>query len=310
MSGLNPNNVSDLLERFHPGSTSLAEALGTLTPLDLADITDQEEFYLKRALSFGKGTPERLRMLIGALEATSLEGSDNPERIRALCRRALASEEAPEIPAVAAVCAYPAFIETAREALAGSRVQVATVAGGFPDGQALTESKIAEVRACLRAGAQELDIPLNRGAFLEDRLGAVYAELVALREAAENATLKVILETCDLPDEQAVGRAGLLAALAGADFLQTSTGKGADGATLRDVIVMTDVIAQFAARTGRFVGLKLSGGVGVELALAAAAAVEERLGLEALGSARFRIGDSSLLEGLTARLREVQGYLA
>ena len=304
MPGFNVDNVADLLERFHPGADSLAEALRSQYPPDSRDVGYQALEYHRQVSSPDGVSPERLRALIGAIDLTSLKGFDTAEGIRALCAQALRPDEIIETPSCAAVCVYPAFITTAREVLHDTRVRVATVAAGFPDGQTLTEIKIAEVRACVRAGADEVDVVLNRGAFAEGRLSAVYAELIALREAAEGVVLKVILETCELSDDEAIQRAATIAMLAGAEFVKTSTGKGAGGATLPHIIIIADAVSEFAVRTGRFVGIKPADGVSLELALASAAVIEKKLGSDALCPERFRIGASSLLAQLLSRLAQ------
>ena len=167
------------------------------------------------------------------IDLTTLEGADTPGKVRAMCAKALRPDPAdPSVPPVAAVCVYPDLVATARGVLAGSTVAIASVATAFPSGRASLAVKLADVRDAVNSGADEVDMVIDRGAFLAGHYGQVYAEVRAVREAFGTAHLKVILETGELATLDNVARASWLAMLAGADFIKTSTGKVTPAATL------------------------------------------------------------------------------
>ncbi len=234
---------------------------------------------------------------IACLDLTTLEGADSPGRIRALCAQALSPGRGAR--PVAAVCVYPSLVAIAVEALRGSGVRVAAVATGFPGGQTTLDVKLSETRAAIAAGAQEIDMVIDRGAFLAGRYEDVTMQVAAVREACGGATLKVILEAAELGSYDAIRRACDLALAGGADFLKTGTGKLAVSSTPAIALVLCNAIAQHARRTGRSVGLKVAGGIrATRAALGYIALVKESLGDAWLDPARFRIGASSLLDDL------------
>jgi deoxyribose-phosphate aldolase len=211
----------------------------------------------------------------------------------------------PSIPSVAAVCVYPSLVAVARRALAGSTVNVASVATAFPSGQAPLEVKLADVRAAVKAGADEIDMVIDRGAFLSGRIGQVYDEVVAVKEACGDAHLKVILETGELGTYDAVRRASLVAIAGGADFIKTSTGKVAPAATLPVALCMLEVIRDVYDETGLVVGMKTAGGIRTaKQAIQYLCVVHETLGVEWLTPDRYRFGASSLLNDLLLQLRK------
>ena len=245
-----------------------------------------------------------LRLVVACTDLTTLEGDDTPGRIRALCSTALRPDPGdPTLGPVAAVCVYPALAPLAAELLAGTPVAVASVAGAFPSGLSPLEVKVAEVRAAVAAGAQEIDTVLNRSAFLSGRLDEAAAELDALKAAAGRARFKVILEVCELDSPAAVGAATRLAIDSGADMVKTSTGKGASGASPEAVAVMAETVAAHCAAGGRPVGIKVSGGVRTAAeALEYVDIVRSVLGDEWLTPDRLRFGASSLLGNVVAAL--------
>ena len=249
-------------------------------------------------------------LLISCLDLTSLEGRDTPSHVRALCARA--GSPAPEVPHVAAVCVYSAFAELARHELGASPVKVAAVAAAFPSGLSPLEAKLAEVRAAVAAGADEIDVVLDRSALLAGETARASAELAAIRESCASATLKVILETGELGSYQVIRRACDLALDAGADFIKTSTGKLASSATPPVALLMSEAIREHFRKTGRAAGLKLAGGVRTtKAALGYLAIVKETLGPGWLHPSRFRIGASSLLDDLLMqRSKEESGAYA
>ena len=242
---------------------------------------------------------------IRMIDLTTLEGADTPGKVRALSAKARAPDPAdPTTPSVAAVCVYPDLVEVAVDALRGSEVKVASVATAFPSGRASLSVKLAEVKEAVAAGASEVDMVIDRGAYLAGHFGAVVDEIQATRAAcgagdAGGARLKVILETGELATYDNVRRASWLAMLGGADFIKTSTGKVAPAATLPVAVVMLEAVRDFADSTGRPVGVKVAGGVRTAKdALRYLVAVHEVAGDEWLDPTVFRIGASSLLNDL------------
>lgn len=247
---------------------------------------------------------DRLQLLVRCLDLTSLEGSETEEQVAELCRRGLRPDpdRPEEVPSVAAVVLYPAFVAIAARELADSGVHVASVAG-FPVPNQPLEARLEEIRGAVDDGADEIDIVLNHSLFLSGRTEEAEAEIAAAKEACGNRPLKVILETGEL-EPLRIRDAALLAASAGADFVKSSTGKTAVGATPDAARAMVDAIVDYRQDSGRAVGIKVSGGVrSLEQALDYLAIVEEGLGEEWLTPERFRIGASRLLDELVTHLR-------
>ena len=247
-----------------------------------------------------------LDLAIRMIDLTTLEGADTPGKVRALSTKAVQPDPGdPSIPSVAAVCVYPSLVAVARSALAGSTVNVASVGTAFPSGQAPLDVKLADVRAAVKAGADEIDMVIDRGAFLSGRLGQVYDEVVAVKEACGDAHLKVILETGELGTYDAVRRASLIAIAGGADFIKTSTGKVSPAATLPVTLCMLEVIRDVYDETGLAVGMKPAGGIRTaKQAIQYLCVLHETLGVEWLTPDRFRFGASSLLNDLLLQLRK------
>jgi deoxyribose-phosphate aldolase len=209
----------------------------------------------------------------------------------------------PSVPHVAAVCVYPTLVGTAREALAGSGVKVASVATGFPAGLVPLEAKLADTRKAVEAGADEIDMVIDRGAFLSGDYDGVFDEIVRIKDACGRAHLKVILETGELETYDNVRRASHLAMAAGADFIKTSTGKVAPAATPPVVLVMLEAIREHYLETGRRVGMKPAGGIKTsKQALHLLVMVKETLGDAWLTPDLFRIGASTLTNDLLMQL--------
>jgi deoxyribose-phosphate aldolase len=239
-------------------------------------------------------------LAIRMVDLTTLEGADTPGKVRALCAKARRPDPAdPEAPAVAAVCVYQSMVPVAAEALRGSGVHLASVATAFPSGQAPLDVKIADTRAAVAAGADEIDMVISRGAFLSGRYAEVYDEIVAVKEACGDAHLKVILETGELATYDNVRRASWLAMLAGGDFIKTSTGKVPVAATLPVTLVMLEAVRDFRAATGRQVGVKPAGGIRTTKdAIKYLVVVNETAGADWLDPDWFRFGASTLLNDL------------
>ena len=241
-----------------------------------------------------------IQIAVSMIDLTTLEGQDTPGKVRHLCAKAVCPDPSrPEIPSCAAVCVYPTLVPVARDALAGSGVAVASVATGFPSGHTTLEIKLEETRKAVAAGAGEIDMVISRGAYLAGDDALVMREIEAVKEACGDAHLKVIIETAELPGYDHVRHASQLAIEAGADWIKTSTGKAATGATPGVVLVMLETVRDHLARTGRVVGVKAAGGVSnTKAAMQMLVIVKETLGDEWLGPERFRIGASSLLNDL------------
>ena len=242
---------------------------------------------------------------ISMVDLTTLEGADTPGKVRSLCAKAIRPDPGdPSVPSVAAVCVYPDLVATAVQALRGSSVAVASVATAFPSGRASLQTKLADVAEALAAGAGEIDMVIDRGAFLAGQYLQAYDEIVATRQAIDDsanpaAHLKVILETSELATLDNVRRASWLSLLAGGDFIKTSTGKLSVSATPPVALVMMEAVRDFAEATGARRGVKLAGGIRTSKeAVRFLVMVNEVAGDEWLEPRLFRFGASSLLNDL------------
>ena len=239
-------------------------------------------------------------LAISMIDLTTLEGQDTAGKVRALCAKAMRPDPAdPTTPRVAAICVYPDMVPIAVDALSGSGVHVASVATAFPSGRASLEVKLSDVKEAVAAGADEIDMVIDRGAFLSGHYLKVYDEIVATKAACGDAHLKVILETGELVTYDNVRRASWLGMLAGGDFIKTSTGKVAPAATLPVTLVMLEAVRDFRAATGRQVGVKPAGGIrSSKDAIKYLVTVNETAGDDWLDPDWFRFGASSLLNDL------------
>ncbi len=281
----------------------------------------------ERAASFTKRSIKTeakaagLRLALSMVDLTTLEGKDSPEKVRGLCRKAVRPAEWDDtLPSVAAVCVYPAMVAIAKDALAqagGEHVKVASVATGFPSGQVPLRVKVADTTDAIRDGADEIDMVINRGAFLSGRDQEVAAEIREIQElcVAGGAHLKVILETGELETYDLVRRASDLAmgAMADADgdchggFIKTSTGKIQPAATMGVTLVMLEAIRDHALRTGTMVGMKPAGGIRTaKQALHYLAMVKETVGDRWLTNRWFRFGASSLANDLLRQIATLE----
>ncbi|MGZ4637866.1 MAG: deoxyribose-phosphate aldolase, partial [Actinomycetes bacterium] len=237
---------------------------------------------------------------ISMIDLTTLEGQDTPGKVRALCAKALRPDPADQTaPRVAAICVYPDMVPVAAHELAGSGVRLASVATAFPSGRSSLAVKLADTRDAVAAGADEIDMVIDRGAFLSGRYLEVFEEIAAIKAAAGDAHLKVILETGELVTYDNVRRASWLAMLAGGDFIKTSTGKISPAATLPVTLVMLEAVRDFRDTMRRQVGVKPAGGIRTTKdAIKYLVLVNETAGDDWLDPDWFRIGASSLLNDL------------
>jgi deoxyribose-phosphate aldolase len=248
-----------------------------------------------------------LKTAVSMVDLTTLEGKDTPGKVASLCRKAIHPHDDRAIPSVAAVCVYPSMVRHARKALGGgSAVHIASVATAFPSGQAPLKTRLAEVRAAVADGADEIDMVINRGAFLAGEFGRVQDEIAAVVEACGDQALKVILEVSELETYDNIRAASFIAmrVIREADFIKTSTGKTSLNATLGNNQVMLEAIRDFYLDTGIAIGMKPAGGIRTaKQALQFLVAVKETLGDAWLTNRRYRFGASALLNDL---LRQIE----
>ena len=261
-------------------------------------------------------------LAISMVDLTTLEGADTPGKVRNLVRKGLLPDpERPDTPRVAAICIYPDLVPIAAEALAGTetrgtKINIASVATAFPSGRAALEVKLADVRSAVEAGADEIDMVIDRGAFLAGHYGKVYDEIVAIKQAlrqsqgARSPRLKVILETGELATYDNVRKASWLALLAGGDFIKTSTGKVSPAATLPVTHVMLQAVRDWKRVTGEQRAVKPAGGIRTAKdAIRYLVAVREVAGPEWLAPHWFRFGASSVLNDLIMQRRtQLEGH--
>jgi deoxyribose-phosphate aldolase len=247
-----------------------------------------------------------LDLAVRMMDLTTHEGADTPGKVAAITSKGIRPDPADAtVPSVAAICVYPNLVPTAVERTRGTSVKVASVATAFPSGQTPTDVKVAEVREVVEMGADEVDMVIDRGAFLSGRYAKVYDEIVKVKEAAGDAHVKVILETGELGTYDNVRRASLLAIAGGADFIKTSTGKLPSAATLPVTLVMLEAIRDVYEETGRRVGMKPAGGIRqAKQAVQYLVQLHETLGPDWLTPDLYRLGASSLLNDVLMQLRK------
>ena len=264
----------------------------------------------ERAMRFTKRSIKKetkingLLLALNMIDLTTLEGKDTEGKVKQMCYKAMhLLDEFPGLPTVAAVCVYPAMVKTAVKAVEGSGIKVASVATGFPSGQAPRQVKINETKFAVQNGADEVDMVISRGKFLEGEYNYVFDEIAAIKEACGEARLKVILETGELVTYDKVRKASDIAMYAGADFIKTSTGKVVPAATIPVTLVMLEAIREFYYLTGRKIGMKPAGGISKsKLALHYLVMVNEILGEDWMNNHLFRFGASSLANDILMQL--------
>jgi deoxyribose-phosphate aldolase len=300
---LSRDRANDLIRAWDNRPGHLGTMLGRVTAVDQVGVEERVESLRKRSIKRASKL-WALDLAIRMMDLTTLEGRDTPGKIRALCAKGIHPKPGdPTIPSVAAICLYPSLIGEAKEALRGSTVKVASVATAFPSGQTFRDVKIAEVREAVAAGADEIDMVIDRNAFLTGDYVTVFEEIVDIREQCGDAHLKVILETGELETYDNVRRASVLAMAAGADFIKTSTGKVTPAATLPVTLVMLEAIRDFEHATGRQVGMKPAGGIRTaKEAIQYLVVLYETLGPRWMTPDWFRFGASSLLNDVLMQI--------
>ncbi|MGH2572707.1 MAG: deoxyribose-phosphate aldolase [Actinomycetota bacterium] len=285
-----------------------ASAAGLVARATAVDAVGLEE----RATSLGKRSIKResklwaLDLAIRCMDLTTLEGADTPGKVVAVCAKAVRPDPTDSsIPSVAAVVIYPALVPVAAGQLKGTGVRVASVAGAFPGGLGPLGERLDEIREAVKMGADEIDIVLNRSAFLAGRYRQAFEEIAASKEASGPAHLKVILEVGELGSYDQVRKASVLSMAAGADFIKTSTGKIGVGATLPSALCMMEAARDFWHETGKRVGVKVAGGVrSSKQAIQYLVLVHETLGPDWMTPELFRIGASTLLNDVLMQINK------
>lgn len=275
--------------------------------IDQVGVEERAARFTKRSIK-NESKKDGLRLVLNMIDLTTLEGKDTEGKVRQLCYKARHPHDAlPGLPAVAAVCVYPSMVKTAKKALEGSGIKVASVATAFPSGQAPRDIKLRDTRYAVANGADEVDMVISRGKFHEGEYNFVFDEIAAIKEACGQARLKVILETGELGTYDKIRRASDIAMYAGADFIKTSTGKIQPAATLPVTLVMLEAIRDFYNKTGKMTGMKPAGGISKsKLALHYLVMVKEVLGDDWLTNEWFRFGASSLANDVLMQLVKME----
>jgi len=274
-------------------------------PIQIDRVGVQERCAKFQSRSLKADTKKKaLRLALNMVDLTTLEGSDTPGKVKQLCNKALNPHGLlPNLPKVAAVCVYPSQVRTAKKALNGANINVASVATVFPSGQAKLSIKLDDTRFAVDEGADEIDMVISRGEFLRGNHNYVFDEIAAVKEACGKARLKVILETGELSTLDNVRKASEISILAGADFIKTSTGKIQPAATMPVTLVMLETIRDYYYATGIKVGMKPAGGISnAKLALSYLVMVNETLGDGWMNNEFFRFGASSLANDLLRQI--------
>lgn len=289
---------------FAAAPTAFRRLFEEVGPVDHVGIEERVAKFATRSIK-KKSKPFGLNLAVSMVDLTTLEGKDTPGKVASLCQKAMRPHDDAEIPPVAAVCVYPAMVKHARRALEGSPVRIASVATAFPSGQAPLKTRLAEVRQAVADGADEIDMVINRGAFLAGEFARVQDEIAYVVEACGATALKVILEASELETYDNIRAASFLAmqAIRPGDFIKTSTGKTSSNATLGNNQVMIEAIRDHFLSTGIAIGMKPAGGIRTaKQALHYLVAVKETLGDAWLSNTRYRFGASSLLNDLLRQI--------
>ena len=251
---------------------------------------------------------EALNMIVSMCDLTTLEGEDTEGKISQMVAKAIKPDPLDTtITSVAAVCVYPSLVSIAKEKVSNSDVKVAAVSSYFPSGQVPMESKLLDTKYAIDSGADEIDIVINRKAFLEGDFRKVFDEIVALKEVCKDVHLKTILEVGDLKTFENIRKASIISLVAGSDFIKTSTGTIQPAATLQVTYTMLQAIRDYYDDTGKMVGMKPAGGISnSKLALHNLVMVKEVLGEDWLTNQWFRFGASSLANDVLMQILKTE----
>ena len=273
--------------------------------IDKLGVKERINRFCKRSIK-GAAKKQGLHLILSMIDLTTLEGQDTEEKVRALCYKAKHLHDSIDgLPHVAAVCVYPNFVKIAKQELEGSGINVASVSTAFPSGQSTLEVKISDTKFALNEGADEIDMVISRGKFLEGEYNFVYDEIAAVKEVCGKAHLKVILETGELDTLENVRKASDIAIYAGADFIKTSTGKISPAATMPVTFVMLNSIKDYYIKTGKKIGMKPAGGISTsKLALQYLVMLNETLGNDWMNKNLFRFGASSLANDVLMQIEK------
>ena len=277
--------------------------LNNLPVYDLTGVNERIARFCSRSIKKASKAAG-LKLAISMVDLTTLEGKDTPGKVKQLCYKAMHPHDSiKDVPTVAAVCVYPAYVGTAKKALRGSDVKVASVATAFPSGQSNLEVKLNDVKFAVDQGADEIDMVISRGQFLAGNYQYVFDEIASVKEACGEAHLKVILETGELDTLDNIRKASEIAMHAGANFIKTSTGKIQPAATMQVTYVMLDAIKDYYLKTGKMIGMKPAGGISTaKIALQYLVMLNEVLGEKWMNKNYFRFGASSLVNDLLMQL--------
>jgi deoxyribose-phosphate aldolase len=272
-------------------------------PIDTVGVAERVERLSKRSIK-KESKVLALKLALSMCDLTTLEGADTPGKVSQLCQKAKHLHDAlSDLPTVAAVCVYPTMVATAKKALAGTKINVAAVATGFPSGQYPLDIRLEDTRRAVADGADEIDMVISRGKFLAGEYNEVFDEIAKTKEACGEAHLKVILETGELSTLDQVRRASDIAMHAGGDFIKTSTGKVQPAATLPVTLVMLEAIRDFYYATGKMIGMKPAGGIATaKLAITYLVVLRETLGQAWMNPDLFRFGASKLANDILMQL--------
>lgn len=279
--------------------------------IDQVGIEERVARFNTRSIKKGSKV-QALKLALNMIDLTTLEGKDTEGKVKQMCYKAMHPHDAlPGLPTTAAVCVYPTMVKTAKDALKGSNVKVASVSTAFPSGNSTREIKILDTKFALDNGADEIDMVISRGEFLKGNYSFVFDEIAMIKDLCKkyNARLKVIFETGEISTLDNVRRASDIAIYAGADFIKTSTGKISVAATMPVTLVMLDAIKDYYYKTGTMVGMKPAGGISTAKgAIQYLVMVHETLGTAWLDNKWFRFGASSLANDLILQLeKEAKG---
>jgi len=271
--------------------------------IDQVSVEERVARFCSRSIK-SESKMQSMKLALSMIDLTTLEGKDTEGKVKQMCYKAAhLHDEIKNLPTVAAVCVYPTFVKIAKQSLKGTNIKVASVATGFPSGQTTTEVKIADTKFAVDNGADEVDMVISRGEFLEGNYNYVFDEIAKVKESCASARLKVILETGELSSLDNVRKASEIAMHSGADFIKTSTGKISPAATMPVTLVMLEAIRDFYYSTGKMIGMKPAGGISTaKNALQYLVMVKETLGNDWLSNEWFRFGASSLANDLLMQI--------